>query len=598
MRMKLIAPAALCGIAIIVAIPLVVRSDRGDAVTASASNIGQTVKTFTLKSTTGEAVGLGSASQAKVAVVLFMGTECPINNSYLPRLKELHQEYSSKGVHFLAVNSNSQDTPERVAAHAKKSEIPFPVLKDDGAAVADLFAAQRTPEAFVLDASRTIRYRGRIDDQFGIGFKRAKPGRNDLKEALDEVLAGKAVSVPTTPVAGCVIARAVKPKSEASVTYAKHVAPILQHRCQECHRPNQIGPMSLLTYDDASSWSASIREAVSENRMPPWHADPHFGKFGNERRLSKQEKDTLLAWIDQGCPKGDDRDLPPPKHFVEGWRIGKPDAVFTMAEEFDVPAKMPRGGVRYQYFTVPTNFKEDMWVTAAEAVPGARAVVHHIIVFVMEPGKGRERHADGIGNGFLTAYAPGDTPFNSAPGTAKRLPKGATLVFQMHYTPNGTAMKDRSSVGLIFAKEPPKEVTRTRAIATNRFAIPPGDANHEVKSATTFDKEVLLITLFPHMHLRGKDFRYDVVYPDGKRETLLSVPRYDFGWQTMYQLEKPLRLPAGTRIECTAHFDNSPGNANNPDPTQTVRWGDQTWEEMMIGFVDYATTPSASGASE
>jgi peroxiredoxin len=558
-------------------------------------NVNQKVGEFTLKDTQGNAVGLPAFKEAKAFVVLFVGTECPINNSYLPRLKELQKEYAGKGVQFLAINSNKQDTAPRVAAHAKQHELPFPVLKDEGNTVADLFDARRTPEAFVLDAQRVIRYRGRIDDQYAISIKRAKATREDLKEALDEVLAGKAVSVPSTPVAGCLIAREVKTKAGASVTFTKDVAPILQNRCQECHRPGQIGPMALLTHDDASSWAGSIREAVSDERMPPWHADPKHGKWSNERRLSKKEKDTLLTWIDQGCPKGNDRDMPPPREFVDGYRIGKPDVVFEMSQEFEVPAKMPPRGVRYQYFTVRTDFDKDMWVQAAEAVPGARPVVHHIIVFIMEPGKPRERTADGIGTGFLTAYAPGDTPFISPAGTAKRLPKGAILVFQMHYTPNGTAMKDRSKVGLIFAKEPPKQVTRTRAVATQRFMIPPGAPSHEVKSVSTFPREVELLTLFPHMHLRGKDFKYEVVYPDGKRETLLNVPRYDFNWQTMYTFEKPLRLPAGSRVECTAHFDNSPNNPNNPDPTKAVFWGDQTWEEMMIGFLDYATVATADG---
>lgn len=559
-----------------------------------SSNVGQKIADFTLPDATGKSTTLAGFAEAKALVVLFLGTECPINNNYLPRLRELHKEYTGKGVQFLAINSNRQDTPARIAAHAKQHELLFPILKDRGTEVADQFAAQRVPEAFVLDAGRTIRYRGRIDDQFEIGVKRAKVSRHDLREALDEVLAGKAVSVPTTTVAGCLIARETKPAdAAASVTYTKDVAPIVQARCQECHRPGQVGPMALLTYDDAAAWAASIREAVGEERMPPWHADPQFGKFENERRLSKKEKETLLTWIDQGCPKGEDKDLPPNKEFFEGWRIGKPDVVFSMPQEFSVPAEMPARGVRYQYFMVPTNFTEDKWIKAAEAIPGARPVVHHIIVYIMEPGRPRERSADGIGNGFLTAYAPGDTPFLSPEGTAKRVPKGATLVFQMHYTPNGTAMKDRSKIGLVFAKEPPKHVTRTRSVATNRFAIPPGAASYEVKAASTFLNDSLLLTLFPHMHLRGKDFKYEVVYPDGKRETLLSVPKYDFNWQTMYQLEKPLRLPAGTRIECTAHFDNSKGNLNNPDPTKTVYWGDQTWEEMMIGFLDYATLATA-----
>jgi hypothetical protein len=345
--------------------------------------------------------------------------------------------------------------------------------------------------------------------------------------------------------------------------------------------------MPLLTYEDASSWAEMIREVVKSKRMPPWHADPSHGKFLNDRSLSRADMDTLLAWIGQGCPKGDDKDLPAKKEFSEGWTIGKPDAVFTMPREFTVPAKTPKGGVRYQYFITPTNFEEDVWIQAAEARPGNRSVVHHIIVYVAKDRKRMASAGDGLGAGFLVAYAPGDLGVAFPAGAAKKIPKGANLIFQMHYTPNGIEQSDRSSVGLIFAKRPPMHEVRTRGIAQRFFVIPPGAKNHKVTSATTFIGDVLLWSLLPHMHLRGQSFMYQAVFPDGKTQTLLSVPRYDFNWQSNYRLEKPLHLPAGTKIECTASFNNSAGNANNPDPARWVIWGDQTWEEMMIGFVDY-----------
>jgi hypothetical protein len=343
--------------------------------------------------------------------------------------------------------------------------------------------------------------------------------------------------------------------------------------------------MPLLTYDDVSAWSAMIREVVSEKRMPPWHADEqHHGKFTNERALSKEDYVTLLKWIDSGCPKGDDRDMPTPRQFADNWYIGKPDAVIFMPKEFEVPATAPKRGVPYQYFMVKTNFDEDKWIQAAECKPGNRAVVHHIIAFVME-GKGDV--GDGLGRGMLAAYAPGDIGSAFPLGAAKKLPKGATIYFQVHYTPNGVACTDRSSVGLIFAKEPPKVEVQARAINNQKFVIPPGAANHEVRSESTLKKDTIVYSLLPHMHLRGKDFKFDVVYPDGKMETILYVPRYDFGWQATYRFKEPLRLPQGATIYCQAHFDNSANNPWNPDPTASVRWGEQTWEEMMIGFFDY-----------
>ncbi len=552
------------------------------------------ISPFRLKDTTGKAWSLDDRKDAKAIVVVFLGTQCPINNAYVPRLAELQTAYAGKGVEFVAINANQHDSPDAIAEHVAQFRIPFPVLRDEKHLAADRFGAERTPEAFVLDAQCTVRYRGRIDDQFGIGFQRRQPTRRDLAEALDEVLAGKAVSQPKTVVAGCIIGRAPAPKAGATVSYARVVSRIVQQHCQECHRPGRIGPMPLLTYEDVSGWAQMIREVIEDKRMPPWHADPAHGKFRNDRRLPAEERKTLLAWIDQGCPRGDDRDLPAPREFAEGWTIGKPDAVFTMPKEFTVPAKAPKNGIPYKHFVVPTNFTEDMWVQAVEAKPGNRAVVHHIIVYVLDGKKRTGEISDGIGNGLLVAHAPGDLALVLPPGHAKKIPKGATLAFQMHYTPNGTEQTDRSSVALVFAKKPPTHEIRTRAFAQQILLIPPGAANHRAFVTGTFKKDVEITSLFPHMHLRGKSFEFKAVYPDGKREVLLAVPRYDFGWQTNYFFEQPLRLPAGSKIECTAHFDNSAGNPNNPDPTKLVHWGEQTWDEMMIGFVDYAVVDGAS----
>jgi peroxiredoxin len=548
------------------------------------------VGSFRLKDTAGKTWALDDLKDQKALVVVFIGTQCPVNNAYMPRLGDLYKQYADKGVQFVAINANDSETAEAIAEHAQRFKIPFPVLRDEKHTAADRFAAERTPEAFVLDADRVVRYRGRIDDQFGVGIQRPQPTRRDLVEALDAVLAGKEVMQTRTTPAGCIIARAPEPKAGATVTFSKDVSRIMQQHCQECHRPGQIGPMPLLSYDDVSSWSQMIREVIDEKRMPPWHADPKHGKFRNDRSLSAADRKTLLAWIDQGCPRGDAKELPTPRQFAEGWIIGKPDAVFTMPTAVSVPAKAPRNGIPYKYIPVPTNFDHDVWVQAVEAKPGNRAVVHHIIVYVFE-GKGKKRTgdlSDAIGNGLLVAHAPGDLALVFPPGHAKRIPKGATLVFQMHYTPSGTEDTDRSSVAMIFAKEPPKYEVKTRAIAQQALFIMPGAANYKAEIGRTFDKDVEIISLFPHMHLRGKSFEYQAVYPDGKREVILSVPRYDFGWQTNYFFETPLRLPAGSRIECTAYFDNSKNNPNNPDPTRLVHWGEQTWDEMMIGFVDYA----------
>jgi peroxiredoxin len=560
----------------------------------SAAEPVRRVDNFSLRDPADKAVSLVDYKDRKAVVVVFIGTECTVSNAFMPRLAELSREYADRGVQFLAINSNAQDTPARVAGHAREHGLTFPVLKDPANVVADRFGAERTPSVFVLDPIGIIVYRGRIDDQYGVGFKRSTPTRRDLACALDEILAGKPVSVPVTTPSGCYIARVKPPRADGKITFTRDVAPILQQNCQECHRIGQVAPMPLLTYEDAVNWSETIREAVSDNRMPPWGADPSHGKFVNDRRLAKEDRERLLAWVEQGCARGDLKDMPPARTFTDSWTIGKPDVVFTMPKEYTVPAQGGKNGIRYQNFRVDPNFTEDMWIQAAEAKPGNRAVVHHIIVYVVSPDASNRpgQGPDGIGNGFLVAYAPGDLGTVFAAGAAKKIPKGSLLYFQMHYTPNGVEQGDRSSVGLIFAKQPPATEARTRAIAQQYFLIPAGAANHEVESRSIFKEDVELLSLLPHMHLRGKDFTYRVIYPDGKEEVLLSVPRYDFNWQSVYRFEKPLRLPAGSKVVCTAHFDNSARNFNNPDPSKIVKWGEQTWEEMMIGFVDYRTVPT------
>jgi thiol-disulfide isomerase/thioredoxin len=565
-----------------------------------ASSVGKTVKSFKLEDGEGKTYSFADYKDKKAVVIVVLGTECPLNNAYVPILVGLHKDYAEKGVQFVGINSQVHDTPARILAHVKANKIPFPVLKDTANALADELGAKRTPEAFVLSAAGKILYQGRIDDQIGIGFRKKAPTSRDLVAALDEVLAGKDVSKSYVEAPGCLIARAIKPKEKGTITFTKDVSRIMQNRCQECHRSGEVAPMPLVTYKDALAWSEMIKEVVTEKRMPPWSADPKHGEFLNDRALTSKERETLLGWIEEGCPKGDDKDLPAAKTFPKGWMIGKPDVVFSMAEEFKVPKDGGKNGISYKYFQIPTNYDEDRWIQAIEAKPGAREVVHHILVYAipkeMLNKKGKRADAvpaDGLGNGLLVAYAPGDLPNKLPAGHAKKLPKGSVLFLQMHYTPDGVERKDRSSVGIVFAKEAPKHEVRTRAITQQIFLIAPGAKAHKVTSTTKFTTEADLVSLLPHMHVRGKDFKYVAHYPDGKSETLLSVPKYDFNWQSNYHFKKPVRLPAGTRIECTAHFDNSADNPNNPDPKAWVHWGEQTWQEMMIGFTEYTVTPKA-----
>ena len=388
----------------------------------------------------------------------------------------------------------------------------------------------------------------------------------------------------------------------ASVTYYKDVLPVLQNRCQECHRPGEIAPMSFMSYDEVRPWAKAIKTAVLTRKMPPWFADPHYGKFANDRALSQTEMDTLVAWTDGGAKAGNAKDAPKAREFFEGWSMGKPDLILPMPQAIDVPAS---GVVEYTYVVIPTNFTEDRWIQAAEARAGARSSMHHIIAFVRPPGsrwlkdakpgvpfiptrnaRGQQNVEDSIPGELLAGWAPGVPPTVCHPGEAKLVKAGSDLVLQLHYTPNGKATSDVSRIGLVFAKQPPARRVMSMSAMNAFIKIPPGDPNYESHSQLMLKEEVNLVSLTPHMHLRGKDFEFRAVYPTGETQTLLKVPHYDFNWQLAYTLDQELVLPKNTRIECTAHFDNSPNNPANPDPTKEVRWGDQTFEEMMIGFFD------------
>jgi Copper type II ascorbate-dependent monooxygenase, C-terminal domain/Domain of unknown function (DUF3471) len=421
-----------------------------------------------------------------------------------------------------------------------------------------------------------------------------------------------------------------------SITFTKDIAPILNRNCVACHRAGNIAPMSLRTFEEVRQWSETIRERVVSREMPPWHAVPGEIEFSNERRLTDQEIKKIAAWVDQGAIQGDPKDLPEPPTFSEAWQIGEPDAVFSMDQEYTLQADLVD---QYLYFRIPTNFKEDRWIQAVEFRPGNRKVVHHAVAYIETPehvalekrlnpsssgskvwslldtqlpsielmdGTTRRikpdapivndgcsaRDAEEIGarnnSDVLSVYAPGREADVWPAGTAKKIPSGSNIVLQMHYAKrHGKVEKDRTQVALIFAKAPVEKMVGTRSVINQMFAIPAGAENHEVTACWTYQRDVELISFMPHMHVRGKSMKYDLVYPNGKRQALLDVPGYNFHWQTLYVLKKPLTVPSGSRIMVTAHFDNSERNMHNPDPTKTVRQGSATYDEMMIGFVNY-----------
>lgn len=521
-----------------------------------------------------------------ILVVAFLGTECPLAKHYSIRLRELASEFRPRSVRVIAVMSNRQDSLEEINAFATRQELEFPVLKDAGNRFADQIGAERTPEIFVFDASRKLRYRGRVDDQYGIGYVRDHPRRRDLRMALEQLLRGQAVSLPRTSAVGCIIGRSKQVDPQSDVTYGSHIARILNRRCVECHREGEIAPFSLTEFDEVAGWSDMIAEVVREGRMPPWHATDEHAEFANDRSLTDDEKQALFDWAEAGAPAGQLNDLPelPKKHA--GWQLPRaPDRVIPVSPEpFDVPAT---GTVRYKYFAFDPGFDKDVWIEAAELKPGNREVVHHILAFAVP--KGQRRGLDGA-RGYLVGYVPGARLEPWPQGGAKKIPAGSELIFQVHYTPIGTPQQDQSLLGILIAD--PATVTHqiiTSSAVQHRFRIPPGDPNHEVQATSPRTPPgATLLSFSPHMHVRGKSYRYDLQLPDGKRETILDIPAYDFNWQTTYVLARPRPLAEGSRFLCTAIFDNSEANLNNPDPSQTVTWGDQTWDEMMIGYYHYS----------
>jgi hypothetical protein len=393
-------------------------------------------------------------------------------------------------------------------------------------------------------------------------------------------------------------------RAGSAPTFTKDIAPVIQQECQVCHRPGEAGPFSMMTYKETRPWAMAMKEAVKTRKMPPWFADSRYGHFSNARTLTQREIDAITAWADAGAPEGDPKDMPPPAKFTTGWGIDKPDVVFELPKPYAIPA---RGVIDYQHVIVPTHFTEDKWVKEAEVRPTDRSVVHHIIAFVRAPGsnwfKGEppgvffvapqvktteQPDTSALPSDFLVGYAPGQPAEILRPGQAKLIKAGSDIIFQVHYTPNGHATEDQTKLGIVFAKEPPKERVLTLSATNGTFKIPPGDPNYRVDATFEVATEVKLTGLHPHMHGRGKDFEYRLVYPTGESQIILSVPHYNWHWQNWYTLQEPVLLPKGTKIECTAHFDNSANNPDNADPKKAVTWGEQSWDEMMVGFFNLA----------
>ncbi len=547
---------------------------------------------FVLESTAGDRVSLYAERPGRVATaVVFLAEECPTAKLYGKKLGKLAKEYADQGILFLAVDSTPGTDAKKASAYAQAAKLDFPLLLDPLQVVASRYDVKVSTTALLLDPEFRPVYRGAIDDQYTLTEKRPHAGNEWLVEAIESLLAGTEVADAATEASGAEL-RAAPP---IAVTFNDHVAPIVHRQCAECHRPGQVGPMSLLDYDDVRGFAPQIAEVVGQGRMPPWHADARYGHFENERRLTDTEKALLIRWAETGAKEGDSKRAPKPPVFQdEGWAMGKPDLIVEIPETQEIPAD---GVVPYRYvFSPSAQIKEEHWVQAVEIRPTAQDATHHVLVFYVPPGKPATALLAGlndgsiVGAGYFGVQVPGCRPNLYPEGTGKKIEPGGTFIFQLHYTPNGKKTQDRTRMGLRFCKTKPKQEVQTRGVFSFNLQIPPNESHYVVTAKTTFKKPVRLLSMFPHMHMRGAAFRFERLTGEGDDETrtiLCDVPKYDFNWQNFYLPKEPVRFEAGELLFCTAAYDNSKGNPFNPDPSRTVFWGEQTFEEMMVGYIDF-----------
>ena len=524
---------------------------------------------------------LDDFASKKAIVVVAVTNSCPLAQRYLPVLSELEKSYRDKGVQFLALNVSLDDPITEMAAQAVESGCEFPFGRDSDGQTARAFGFQRTPEAVVLGADHTIRYRGRIDDQFRTGGGKPSPSSEPLKAAIEDLLAGRDVAVKETTVDGCLVpSRAAVASKESPPTYAEHIAPLLRKHCQDCHHVGTEAPFALMTYRDVATQADAIAEVVTDRSMPPWFASERHGNWVNHRGLSDSERETVLAWLAAAMPKGDLTKQPPARVFPkQKWRIGEPDLVLTMPIPHQIPAT---GFVDYRYTVFPHIFTEDTWVDAVEILPENGRVVHHANLAFMKLG---EKASE---DGFITGRVPGGDAMVMDPGTGYLIPKGSVVALQIHYTTTGKPETSRIAVGMRFPKSPVTKRLYISQVHTRDFAIPPLAPAHPVTASRTLPFDATCLGLVTHMHLRGKDMTFLARNPDGSVETLLLVPNYNFDWQISYRYAPDTKhFKKGTSLEVVAHFDNSEFNPYNPDPKATVRMGEQTVQEMVYGFYFY-----------
>ena len=514
----------------------------------------------------------------KGLVIFIQGNGCPLVQKRIPELNRMSEKFENKGILFCMLNANRQDERAEILEEAQSFGIEMPILIDDAQIVAQSLGVERTAEAYLISAKgKKILYRGAIDDRLSYQAEKPAAENHYLKDALNDLLAGRKIDHALTEAPGCKI---TFPKFPEPLTYTKNIAPILAKNCLSCHTKGGLGPFSMSSYRKVSGWSDMIAEVIMTRKMPPWHADPEIGDFSNDCSLSSEEAHKIVTWVAAGSAKGEGPDpLLGVKPVIPDWHLGAPDQVIKLPLQ-----KVAAEGVfDYRYVTIDNPFDHDVWLTASEVRPGNTRVLHHVIMTSHPANRGKNRKSEQ----WITGYAPG-TQGNLYPeGSSVHLKKGHKLRFQLHYTASGKAETDETQIGFHISNKPTAKIFQTMVVSNARFKIPPGDRNYGISKTIPVDKKITLYAINPHMHFRGKFMNFEVEFPDKGRQALLSVPDYDFNWQRTYIFEEPLKLPANSKIHISNAWDNSDLNPHNPDPKAWVKWGDQSFEEMFFATLGY-----------
>jgi hypothetical protein len=523
-------------------------------------------------------------ADARVVVLFFTANGCPVARQSAAKLNTMRETYAHRGVEVWLVNSSVGDDRAGITKEMRELKVPYlPVLKDDTQGLARHLGVTRTAEAIAISTKDwTVFYRGALDDQAVEGAQKPEPTQRYLETALEEHLAGKAITVAKSVARGCAITLdGGEGPDAAPVSYARDVAPILERKCVSCHSPGHIGSWSMNGHRKIKSMARMIEEVILTRRMPPWGADPAIGKFHNDASLSTEDAKVLLRWVHQGAPRGEGDDPMPAVLAKLGtaakWPLGEPDIVVKLPKPQEIPAT---GVLKYRYLQAAVENPTDAWIGGVWVRPGNSKVVHHVIVRLKEPGQ-----KDNTGrNEMVLAWAPGATQGQFPENSGKFLPANSTFVFEMHYTTNGAPQTDQTEVGLYLLKQKPSKRFESLWVTDQKFEIRPGEMNSAARGMYGFTRPATLHSVTPHMHLRGRSMTFEMLLPNGRRELLASVPQYDFNWQITYHFVQPKKVPAGAWAYLTGMFDNSARNPANPDPHAVVHWGQQSFDEMFLGW--------------